>query len=236
MPHTNASNGPDRRVAPRLPVCWTGLVAAGTSKQTCMVRDLSPTGASLGHVAALKRSQLVSLEVRHGKGELALAARVMWIDELTHTAGVAFLGAGPDAIARLREALGAAVARLRGGSARPVLAVGLSPEDADDVRQAARAFGTTAICVATPVDAIRALLDTHTPAAVITAPLLPGSDGPAFLDLVGRERPEVARILVTEGRAAARGTIPPPVGPRLLYRPWDAVTLGDALDAALSRR
>src|SRR5689334_6215535 len=115
MTHANTGGGAERRIAPRLPVCWSGLVLSGPSKQKCMVRDLSPTGASLGHVGTLKRAQLVSLQVQHGRGELHLAARVMWTDELTHTAGVAFLGATPETQDRLRQALGAALARLRGG-------------------------------------------------------------------------------------------------------------------------
>ena len=197
-----------------------------------MVRDLSPTGANLGHVGALERSQVVSLQVKHGRGELHLAARVMWIDELTHTAGVAFLGATPEAQDRLRQALGAAVARLRGGGTGQLLVVGLSREEADDVLQAARAFGLSATCVAGPIEAIRELLGPHAPAAVIVAPVVDGNPGRIFLDLVERERPEVARILVCDGGTPARGTIPRD-GPRLLQRPWDAVALVEAIGAAL---
>ena len=232
MTLANEGGGAERRVAPRLPVCWSGQLAVGPSKQTCMVRDLSPTGANLGHVGTLKRAQLVSLTVQHGEGELQIPARVMWTDELTHTAGVAFLGATPDAQARLREALGAAVARLRGGGSGQVLVVGLGREEGDDVIQAARAFGLGATSVAAPIDAVRELLGPHAPVAVIVAPMLDGSPGRAFLDLVARERPEVARILICDGRTPARGTIPPD-GLRLLHRPWDAFALGEAIGAAL---
>jgi hypothetical protein len=232
MTHANTGGGAERRIAPRLPVCWSGLVLIGPSKQKCMVRDLSPTGASLGHVGTLKRAQLVSLQVQHGRGELHLAARVMWTDELTHTAGVAFLGATPEAQDRLRQALGAALARLRGGGSGQLLVVGLAGDEAADLQQAARAFGLDATCVAGSTEAIRFLLAAHPPVAVVVAPLVDGNPGRAFLDLVERERPEVARLLVCEGRTPARGTIPPE-GPRLLHRPWDAVALGEALGAAL---
>jgi hypothetical protein len=232
MNHANQGGGAERRVAPRLPVCWSGRVLVGQSQQTCMVRDLSPTGANLGHVGELKPAQLVSLQVKHGKGQLQLTARVMWTDELTHTAGVAFLGATREAQDRLREALGAAVARLRGGGAGQLLVVGLGREDADDVSQAARAFGLTATCVPGPIEALRVLLAAHAPAAVIVAPVVEGSPGRVFLDLVARERPEVARILVADGRIPARGTLPPD-GLRVLHRPWDAFALGEAIGAVL---
>ena len=232
MTLANEGGGAERRVAPRLPVCWSGLVLIGPSRQTCMVRDLSPTGANLGHVGALKRSQVVSLQVKHGQGEVHLAARVMWTDEITHTAGVAFLGATPEAQDRLRHALGAAVERLRGGGAGQILVVGLGHEEADDVVQAARAFGLSAIRAAGPLDAVRLLLGPSAPVAVIVAPLLEGGPGGAFCDLVARERPEVARILICDGRTPARGTIPTD-GRRLLHRPWDALALGEAIGAAL---
>jgi hypothetical protein len=232
MTVANEGGGAERRVAPRLPVCWSGQVLIGPSKQTCMVRDLSPTGANLGHVGSLKRAQVVSLRVLHGQGELHMAARVMWTDEITHTAGVAFLGATPEAQDRLRQALGAALERLRGGGAGQVLIVGLSHEEADDVVQAARAFGLSATCATAPLDAIRLLLGPDAPVAVIVAPVLEGSPGGTFCDLVARERPEIARILICDGRTPARGTIPPD-GRRLLHRPWDALALGEAIGAAL---
>ncbi len=196
-----------------------------------MVRDLSPTGANLGHVESLERKQVVGLQVRHGRGELTLAARVMWIDEPTHQAGVAFLGASTDATKRLRDALVAALRRLRGGGPGHVLIVGLEAGDADDVAQAARACGLAATRVATPLDAIHRLQSKAPPLAVIAAPSLAGTAGRAFLDLVERERPNVARILVSDADAP-RGSILDH-GARVLYRPWDAVDLGDAIDAAV---
>jgi hypothetical protein len=232
MTQANTGGGADRRVAPRLPVCWSGVVLVGPSKQKCMVRDLSPTGASLGHVAALKRAQLVSLQVQHGQGELHLTARVMWTDDLARTAGLAFLGATPEAQERLRQALGAALARLRGGGSGQLVVVGLAHDEALDVQQAARAFGLTATLVVGAQAAIPILLAPHPPVAVIVAPVIDGAPGRAFLDLVGRERPEIARVLICDGRAPARGTIPPD-GPQLLHRPWDAFALGEAVGAAL---
>src|SRR4051812_24636059 len=103
------STASERRAAPRLPVCWSGRVLIGASAQTCMVRDLSPTGASLAHVGTLRPAQVIALHVRHGRGELNLAARVMWVDELAHSAGVAFMGASREALDRLRDALKAAI-------------------------------------------------------------------------------------------------------------------------------
>ena len=230
MPNANVGRDTERRVAPRLPVCWSGLVLVGPQTQRCMVRDLSPTGANLGHVGTLKRSQIVSLQIRHGRGELTLAARVAWIDDLHHQAGVAFLGASRDAADRLRDALLAALRRLRSGAGR-LLVVGLVGDDAKDVMQAARACGLEVECVSTPLDAIRKLQGHDAPTAVVVAPNLTGTEGRAFLDLVERERPSVARILVADGR-------PPPgrgieAGPRLIYRPWDALDLSAAIDAAV---
>jgi PilZ domain len=231
MAQASGGRGADRRVAPRLPVCWTGLVLSGPQAHACMVRDLSPTGANLGHVGALRRSQVVGLQVRHGRGQLTLAARVAWIDETSHQAGVAFLGATHEASIRLRDALASALRRLRSGPSGQVLIVGLDAEDADDVKQAARACGLSATCVHTPLDAIRKLISDVPPTAVVAAPSLAGTAGQAFLELVERERPQVARILVADAAGPLQPT--PGAGPKVLYKPWDAVELGDALDAAV---